>query len=71
MAGCYRAEGDAGRGTPDIERRKEKRMKYSPATERRMKLVKAGKVTGGIAFAALYGMLYNMIWLPQINRGQQ
>ena len=46
-------------------------MKYSPATERRMKLVQAGKVTGGIAFAALYGMLYNMIWLPQINRGQQ
>jgi hypothetical protein len=32
-------------------------MKYSPATERRMKLVKAGKVIGGIAFTALYAML--------------
>jgi exopolyphosphatase/pppGpp-phosphohydrolase len=40
-----------------IKRRKEKRMKYSPATERRMKLVKAGKVIGGIAFTALYAML--------------
>jgi hypothetical protein len=54
-----------------IKRRKEKRMKYSPATERRMKLVKAGKVIGGIAFAALYAILYNLVGLPPINRGQQ
>jgi hypothetical protein len=27
MAGFYRAEGDAGRGTPDIDRREEKRIK--------------------------------------------
>ena len=54
-----------------IKRRKEKRMKYSPATERRMKLIKAGKVIGGIAFAALYAILYNLVGLPPINRGQQ
>jgi hypothetical protein len=54
-----------------IKRRKEKRMKYSPATERRMKLVKAGKVIGGIAFTALYAILYNIIGLPRINRGQE
>ena len=46
-------------------------MKYSPATERRMKLVQAGKVIGGIAFTALYAILYNIIGLPRINRGQQ
>jgi hypothetical protein len=27
MAGFYRAEGDAGRGAPDIDRREEKRIK--------------------------------------------
>jgi hypothetical protein len=27
MAGFYRAEEDAGRGTPDIDRREEKRIK--------------------------------------------
>jgi hypothetical protein len=33
----------------DIKKRKEKRMKYSPATERRMKLVKAGKALGAFS----------------------
>jgi len=54
-----------------IKRRREKRMKYSPATERRMKLVKAGKVLGGIAFAVLYATIFKKLGLPQINREQQ
>jgi sulfur relay (sulfurtransferase) DsrC/TusE family protein len=54
-----------------IKNRREKRMKYSPAVERRMKLAKVGKVLGGIAFAALYATLFKKIGLPQINREQQ
>jgi|LakMenE01Jun11ns_1017448.scaffolds.fasta_scaffold9739915_2 hypothetical protein len=54
-----------------IKRERQRRMKYSPPNPKRMKLIKAGKVVGGIAFAALYAILYNLVGLPQINRGQQ
>jgi len=54
-----------------IKRERQRRMKYSPPNPKRMKLIKAGKVIGGIAFAALYSILYNLVGLPPINRGQQ
>ena len=56
-----------------IKKRREKRMKYSPAVERRMKLVKAGKALGGAIFAAIYISLIKKIGLPlpSVNGGQQ
>jgi hypothetical protein len=54
-----------------IKRERQRRMKYSPPNPKRTKLIKAGKVIGGIAFAALYAILYNLVGLPPINRGQQ
>ena len=50
-----------------IKRRKQKRMKYAPAVERRMKLAKAGKVLGNIAFAVLYATIFKKFVLPNLK----